>query len=190
MPGPRLTQVLAAGDYDTFHAFVRDFNHDTINRISRISNECAIVTRIVEKFPPEDIFTDPRFHPETASLAREARALMAATGVAARYFDLSTDNETANRENWHPYDARAWDSMVETYFVYLLPHLDVAPPLSDHLLRLEEAKAIRIDGRSAPLGNARRLINAGLTELEWLLTPESWESLIDEWLERHKRLSE
>lgn len=184
MAGPQLTQFLAAGDYDTYRTIVRHYNHDAANRISRITTECSIIARIVDKIPLEDIFTDPKFNAESAPLAGEAKALIAAITNAREYFYPPGDTETINQGRWKPYDAGAWDKMIEGYAGYLQTQLQPVLPLFERLKRLEEANAIRTDRKAAPIANSRTSISFSIGELEELLTPESWDSLLDEWLER------
>jgi hypothetical protein len=184
MAGPQLTEFLAAGDYDTYRTLVRHFNHDAANRISRITTECSIIARIVEKIPPEDTFTDPSFQVEAGPLAAEAKALIAAISNAREFFWPPEDAEALNQERWKPFDAAAWDNMTVEFALYLQTHLEPVLPLFERLKRLEEAGAIRTDGKAAPLAKARHSISGSIGDLEELLKPEAWDSLLDEWLER------
>lgn len=184
MAGPQLTKFLAAGDYETYRTIVRHYNHDVANRISRITTECSIISRIIEKVPSTDVFTDPKFEPEGAPLAAEARALLNAITNSREYFYPPGDTETINQARWKPYNADAWDKMIEGYNQYLMTQLQPVLPLFERLKRLEEANAIRTDSKAAPMANSRHSISFSIGELEELLTPESWDSLLDEWLER------
>lgn len=184
MAGPQLTKFLAAGDYETYRTIVRHYNHDAANFISRITTECSIIARIIEKIPPEDVFTDPKFQPEGAPLAAEARALLTSITNAREYFYPPGDTETINQGRWKPYDATAWDKMVEGYNAYLTAQLQPVLPLFERLKRLEEANAIRTDSKAAPMANSRSTISYSIGELEGVLTPDFCDTHLDEWLER------
>ncbi len=184
MAGPQLTRFLAAGDYDAYRNIVRHYNHDAANRISRVTTECSIIVRIIEKIPLDDIFTDPAFQPEAAPLAEEARTLIAAVSNAREFFWPQGDTDAINQARWQPYDAGAWDRMIAEYGVYLQTQLQPVLPLFERLLRLEEARAIRTDGKAAPIAKSRVSISGSIGELEGLLKPETWDSLLVEWLER------
>src|SRR5690242_2916916 len=100
MAGPQLTQFLAAGDYETFTKIVRHYNHDASNCISRVTTECSIISRIIEKFPPEDIFTDEEFHDDAEPLAAEAKKLIESITNAREYFYPPDSADTANQDRW------------------------------------------------------------------------------------------
>jgi hypothetical protein len=184
MAGPQLTQFLAAGDYDTYRTIVRHYNHDAANRISRVTTECSIIVRIIEKIAPEDIFTDPAYQPEAAPLAEEAKTLIAAISNAREFFWPQGDTDAINQGRWQPYDAGAWDRMLAEYGAYLQTQLQPVLPLFERLRRLEEGNAIRTDGKAAPIAKSRHSISFSIGELEDLLKPDTWDSLLDEWLER------
>jgi hypothetical protein len=184
MAGPQLTKFLAGGDYDTFRTLVRHYNHDVANRISRITTECSIIIRIVEKIPLDQVFRDPAYQAEAAPLSEEAKALIAAVSNSREFFWPQSDSDTLNQERWRPYDGGAWDAMIVEFAAYLQTHLTPVLPLFERLQQLEEAGVIRLDGKAAPMAKARRSISGSIGELEELLKPESWDSLLDEWLER------
>jgi hypothetical protein len=73
---------------------------------------------------------------------------------------------------------------IEGYSAYLETHLQPVIPLFERLKRLEEEDAIRTDGKAAPLTKSRHSISFSIGELEELLTPESWDERLDEWLKR------
>src|SRR5512139_3887647 len=98
MAGSELTKLLAAGDYDTYKTLVRHYNHDAANRVSRVTTECSIIARIVEKIPPGDVYTDPSFQSESAPLAEEAKALIAAISNSREFFWPPGDPDPINRE--------------------------------------------------------------------------------------------
>jgi hypothetical protein len=185
MAGPQLTEFLATSDYDTYRTLVRHFNHDAANRISRITTECSIIARIVEKIPPGDTFTNPTFQSEAGPLAEEAKALIATVSNAREFFwPPGDDVDTINRGRWQPFDATVWDNMMVEFALYLQERLEPVLPLFERLKRLEEAGAIRTDGKAAPLAKARHSISGSIGDLEELLKPETWDALLDEWLER------
>lgn len=185
MAGPELTEFLAAGDFKTYRDVAREFNHDAVNTVNPITAECSILIRIIEKFPPEEIFSDPEFYDEAEPLVAEAKALVAALTDFPHFFKPAGDeDESITRERWKPYDDSAWDKMLAEYGEYLNKQLQAVLPLFERLKELEEEDAIRPDGKGAPLLKARYSISACIGRLETLLTPEEWEARLDKWLEQ------
>ncbi len=184
MAGPELTEYLKASDFEHFKRIVRHYNHDVANRISRITTECSILTRIAERIPPEEVFTDPAYYAEGPAAGAEAKVLVDALSNTRQFFYPPGDTDAINRARWRPYDAAAWDKMIGEFTAYLAERLGSVETLFERLYRLENAGVLKIDGRGKSLASARVSISNTIGELEELLTPPLWEQLLPEWLNR------
>ncbi len=184
LAGPELTTYLKAKDFESFRRVVRHYNHDVANRVSRITTECSILIRIAERVPPQEIFSDPALAGDGQQLAAEAKVLLDSISHSREFFYPPGDAEGKHLERWAPYDASGWDKMIGELIAYLTEKLQPIEPLMERLQRLEASGAVKPDGRGKPILAARRSMSSSVGELEDLLTPEEWDKLLPDWLNR------
>ena len=187
MAGPGLTQYLAAQHYEDFQWVVRQFNHDVANKLSRATTECSIISRMMDRVPPEEIFVDLALAAQSKPLATAAQQLTDSLSKTREFFFPPNEPEEAARQRWSPYDVSAWERLIVQFHGYLTEQLEPVIPLFEKLSVLEGSGAIRPDGRGKQLLNSRISISEGIGEVENLLAPETWDALLPEWIERRQK---
>jgi len=187
MAGPGLTQYLIAKQFEDFQWVVRQFNHDVANKLSRVTTECSIINRMLDRVPPEEIFADLALVGEGKQLAAAAQKVVDGLGKTREFFWPPENTEEATRQRWSPYDAAAWDKMIVQFHGYLTERLEPVVPLFEKLTVLEGSGAVKLDGRGKQLLNSRASISEGIGEVETLLAAETWDSLLPEWIERREK---
>ena len=184
MAGPELSSYLKGQDFESFRRLVRHYNHDMANRISRITTECSILTRIADKVSPEEALTDPSRMNDVKQLAESAKTLSDNLSNVREFFYPGGDMEGNGLKKYAPYDASAWDAMAGEFIAYLVDRLGPIEPLFQQLEVLEASGVVKADGRAKPILTARESMSKSVGEMEDLLTAEEWDKLLPEWLNR------
>jgi len=182
--GPELTTYLQAQDFESFRRLVRHYNHDMANRLSRITTECSILSRIAERVAPEEILVDPAQADEIKRLAVEAKTLVDNVSNVREFFYPAGDTEGNGLKQYAPFDATGWDAMTGAFTSYLVEKLQPIEPLFAHLAELEVSGLIKPDGRGKAILVARESMSKSVGEMEDLLTSDEWDKLLPEWLDR------
>lgn len=191
MAGSVITEYLAGQDYEAFHYAVRQFAHDSVNRISRITTQAGIIQRMLEKVPHHEIFITPEAIERAGDLAADAGAVIDTLNQINVFFwpegPGTEGTEAINRQRWQPYDAQAWDIYLEEFGHYLREQMEVCIPMVSQLVWLEYTSGVNPDGRGMALLAARDTLFLGFLEVFALLKPQVVDALLPEWLDRKRR---